>query len=60
MKEYTIMELCGAAWHSAIENVIEILSRRSFAIIHFGNGWEKAEHYAMKNGLRFDVNGNII
>ena len=59
MKTYSITELCGMAWHSAIENVIEILSRHSFEIIHFGNGWQKAEYYAMKNDLRFDVNGDI-
>lgn len=60
MKTFTIGELCGMAWHSAIENVIERLSRRSFAIIHFNNYWKQAEIYARENKLRFDVDGNII
>ena len=60
VKEYTITDLCGMAWHSAIENVIERLSRHSFAIIHFGNYWQQAELYAIKNNLHFDVDGNLI
>lgn len=60
MKTFYIDELFGMAWHSAIENVIERLSHHTFAIIHFNNYWQQAELYAVKNHLRFDINGNII
>ncbi len=55
-----ITELCGMAWHNAIENVIDRLSRHSFRILTFRNDWQMAQSYAIEHNIKFDFNGNII
>jgi hypothetical protein len=55
-----IMQLTGMAWHSAIENVIERLSRNSFRILTFRNDWRMAQEYAIERNIKFDFNGNIV
>ena len=61
MKTYSIDELCGMAWHNAISDTITVMCR----VIHdrslnFRNNWKEAEQYAQTNGLRFDIDGNLI
>lgn len=50
-----IMELCGEAWHNAIENIIDLINLNSFP-----DDWRTAQAYAIERELKFDLNGNII
>lgn len=58
---YTIDELCGMAWNSAVENVAEMEGYDKSEVWGFnGIGWTRFEADANRHGMRFDENGNIV
>lgn len=54
---YTIEELYGEAWTDAIYAVGEVIGKRPFYIMR---DWEDIEEVAVKLGVRFNENGEIV
>lgn len=52
---YSIGDLYGSAWQSAIENVSAAINLTGDAL-----NWEFVELVALRLGVRFDENGEIV
>ena len=56
MTTYTINDLFGEAYNSAINNIITTVNKLGWCW-DYRNNWSDAEHLANETGMRFDCNG---
>lgn len=58
---YTIGDMYGCAWESAIKNVIDEMNKALGTKLSFDRGdWGVVDEIADTLGIRFDVNGEIV
>ena len=54
-----IDNLCGAAYESAIKNIISHVNKLGWNWTYYEN-WREAERFAEENNFSFDVNGEFV
>lgn len=60
MRTYKIDELYASAWQHALDEVAEVVNMNTGLKLFEARDWNALENIALKLGVDFDANGEIV